>query len=40
MNMCFLVFRTRKEHTPLKSKKKDQNIEHILLYDHGIDILN
>mgnify|MGYP006110053167 CR=1 FL=1 len=54
MIMCFSISRTRKEHTSLKSKKKEQikkskkkpkestnqNIEHILLYDHGIDILN
>ena len=40
MTVCFLVLRTRKEHTILKSKKKEQYVEHILLYDHGIDILN
>jgi hypothetical protein len=46
MTTCFLVFRNQKEQTPLKSKKKEQikkskkNTEYILLYDHGIDILN
>lgn len=43
--MHFLVYQTQKKQTLLKSKKKKQikskkYTEHILIYDHGIDILN